>query len=134
MPTLGKKFIYGGLGFLFTGFGILGVWLPGLPTTVFILLAMWAFSNSSQHLHRWLTRIPILKMAIKEAQRFQKEGTVDVRAKFISLFCSWLSFVAVTIAFQSILISIIVGLLALSCSAFMYWVPTAKTAPIKSEK
>lgn len=107
------------------GLGILGVWLPGLPTTVFILIAMWAFSNSSKRLHRWMMKIPILKSAIKEARRFQREGTVDRRAKFISQACSWISFIGVTIAFQNIAISVAVGLLAASCSVFMYLVPTA---------
>lgn len=127
MPQAGKKIFYGALGFLFTGLGILGVWIPGLPTTVFILLAMWAFSNSSKKLHNWLLRIPILKHAVSEARRFQNEGTVDIRAKFISQLCSWLSFVFVTVFLQNFVVSLVVGLLALSCSVFMYTVPTAKT-------
>lgn len=127
MPQAGKKIFYGTLGLLFTGLGILGVWIPGLPTTVFILLAMWAFSNSSNKLHNWLLRIPILKHAVSEARRFQKEGTVDIRAKFISQLCSWLSFVFVTVFLQNFVVSLVVGLLALSCSVFMYTVPTAKT-------
>lgn len=127
MPQAGKKIFYGALGLLFTGLGILGVWIPGLPTTVFILLAMWAFSNSSKKLHNWLLRIPILKHAVSEARRFQNEGTVDIRAKFISQLCSWLSFVIVTVFLQNFVVSLIVGLLALSCSVFMYTVPTTKT-------
>lgn len=120
----GKKLLYAALGFIFTGLGILGVWLPGLPTTVFILLAMWAFSNSSRRLHSWLLRIPVLKIPVKEARRFQREGTVDLRVKFISQACSWISFIAVTVMFQSLILSIIVGLFALSCSVFMYLTPT----------
>lgn len=119
-----KKILYALLGFATTALGILGVWVPGLPTTVFILIALWAFSQSSHRLHRWLTRIPILKSTIHEAHRFQKEGTVDIRAKIVSQACSWLSFIGVTIVFQNIVISTIVGLLAVSCSVFMYWVPT----------
>lgn len=125
MPVVGKKILYAALGLFATALGIIGVWVPGLPTTVFILIALWAFSQSSERLYRWLVRVPILSVAVKEAHRFQNEGTVDVRAKFISQACSWLSFVGVTIAFQNVLISLIVGALALSCSIFMYLVPTA---------
>ncbi|MBP5855962.1 YbaN family protein [Marivibrio halodurans] len=38
--------------------GIAGVVLPGLPGTVFLLLALWAFSKSSARLHLWLFNHP----------------------------------------------------------------------------
>lgn len=38
--------------------GIAGVILPGLPGTVFLLLALWAFSKSSARLHLWLFNHP----------------------------------------------------------------------------
>ena len=34
--------------------GIIGIFLPGLPTTVFILMAAWAAARSSPRLHAWL--------------------------------------------------------------------------------
>lgn len=121
---VGKKIIYGLAGLIATALGVIGVWVPGLPTTVFILIALWAFSNSSKRLHMWLTHIPVLKHAVREAQRFQREGTIDRRVKFISQACSWVSFLGVTIALQNLVISLIVGTLAVSCSVFMYLVPT----------
>ena len=36
--------------------GIVGVIVPGLPTTVFILMAAWAAARSSPRLYRWLWR------------------------------------------------------------------------------
>lgn len=34
--------------------GVIGIFVPGLPTTVFILMAAWAAARSSPRLHEWL--------------------------------------------------------------------------------
>ena len=42
------------LGLLFTGIGIVGVFVPLLPTTDFMLLALICFGKSSKKLETWL--------------------------------------------------------------------------------
>ena len=128
-----KRIAYGALGIFCTVLGVIGVWVPGMPTTVFILIALWAFSKSSERMHAWLLTIPILKVAIQEAHRFQEEGTVDRRVKVVSQSCSWLSFIGVAVLTQNLIASIAVFLLAASCSAFMWWVPTTQYVVSKSK-
>lgn len=50
-------FILGGL--IFVGIAYLGVLLPGLPTTPWLLLASYCFARSSPRLQRWLLRSPV---------------------------------------------------------------------------
>lgn len=121
-----KKLIYIMLGLATTVIGIIGVWVPGLPTTVFILIALWAFSQSSPRLHAWLTRLPILKTALAEAERFSREGTIAPRVKFISQASAWASVLLVAVATRNITVVVIVGLLAISCSVFMFLTPSPR--------
>jgi len=54
------KYLWITLGWTSVGLGIAGTFLPLLPTTPFLLLAAYAFSKSSEKLHRWLIEHPNL--------------------------------------------------------------------------
>ena len=57
-PPLARSFLtralFAVLGLLFLGVGILGYLVPGLPGTLFLLIAAWFFSMSHPRLYRWM--------------------------------------------------------------------------------
>ena len=46
MNKLAVKYLYFLLGLLATAMGIIGIFLPLMPTTCFLIIAVWAFSKS----------------------------------------------------------------------------------------
>ena len=55
MPRF-KKIIFITAGFIFVGIGAVGIVLPLLPTTPFLVLAAILFSKSNDRFHKWLLR------------------------------------------------------------------------------
>lgn len=48
------RVLYGAIGFFFLTLGIAGWFLPGIPGTVNLLVALWFFSMSSRRMYRWM--------------------------------------------------------------------------------
>ena len=48
------RIAYLALGWLCVGLGLIGAVLPLMPTTVFLIIAAWAFARSSERWHHWL--------------------------------------------------------------------------------
>ena len=49
-----KEKLFLGLGLFFVGLGFLGLFLPVLPSVVFMIVALGCFARSSEKLHHWL--------------------------------------------------------------------------------
>ena len=78
------------LGWCFFGLGAVGTVVPGLPTTPFMLLALWAFSKSSQRFHDWLYAHPTFGPPL---QQWRSHRTIPLRAKLLAVTMMTLSFV-----------------------------------------
>lgn len=76
------------LGCLFFAIGFIGIFVPLLPTTVFMLLALWAFSRSSQRLHDYLWNHPRFGAAVRD---WYQHGIVPRRAKVAAVLMMSLS-------------------------------------------
>ncbi|QLB21639.1 hypothetical protein A6B43_04630 [Vespertiliibacter pulmonis] len=63
------KLFYILLGFSAIVLGIIGIALPGLPTTPFLLLALYCFGKSSERLKNWFIGTKIYDKYLKEYDR-----------------------------------------------------------------
>ena len=66
------------VGLIALALGFIGIFLPLLPTTPFILLAAFAFANSSERLHTWLVNHNVFGRMIENWQRY---GAISTPAK-----------------------------------------------------
>lgn len=70
------------LGFLFVGIAVLGVILPLLPTTPFVLLAAACFARSSEKWHRWMLANKIFGPMIRN---WEQNKCISCRVKLIAI-------------------------------------------------
>lgn len=76
------KVLYITLGFLFLGLGTLGILLPILPTTPFLLLASFFFAKGSERFHQWFISTKIYKNHLEE---FIRTRTMTLKRKLCVL-------------------------------------------------
>ena len=75
-------------GALFVALGILGMFLPVLPTTPFLLLAAWCFARSSKRFYDWLLNNRLCGPYIRN----YREGVgISRRRKALTIILLWLT-------------------------------------------
>lgn len=76
------------LGLLSVGTGFVGVFLPGLPTTVFLILASYCFTRSCPWLEDRLVRAPIFRPYLRY---LDGERAMPLRARLVTIGMIWVA-------------------------------------------
>ena len=76
-----KTLFWRSLVVIFITLGIIGAILPGMPTTVFLILAAWAASKGWPQMDAWLLNHPKYGHTLRN---WRENGTVPRKAKWIA--------------------------------------------------
>ncbi len=117
-----RRVIFLILGWLSLLLGVLGIFLPILPTTPFAILAAYFFSKSSKKLHNWLLNQKHLGPMISN---WESHGVIRPRAKILATVTMTLLF-SYTLIFVPIAvwIKIVVSFIGISVMAFIWTRPS----------
>ncbi len=73
-------------GLLCVGIGVVNLAIPGLPSTVFFILALCAFERSSPRLEGWLLNHRVVGPTLRN---WRANGAIAPRVKFVSITMIW---------------------------------------------
>ncbi|MDP6352706.1 MAG: YbaN family protein [Alphaproteobacteria bacterium] len=82
-------------GWLNVGAGVAGAFLPILPTTIFLIIALWAFSLSSERFHDWLYTHHRFGPPLRA---WAAHRVIPLKAKILALSMMGLSWVVTAVA------------------------------------
>ena len=111
------------LGAISVALGVLGIIVPGLPTTVFLLLASYFFARSSPALYRRLVEHPQLGRYLELA----RQRAMPLRAKVIALAAMWTGISASSILLAGTGVAaplVLVALGVVGTAVLLFWVKT----------
>lgn len=117
-----------GFGWLMICVGIIGIFVPVMPTTVFLIAALWAFSRSSRKFQQWLWTHPVFGPPVRNWHLYR---VIPIRGKVLAVIVMTLSFVYVAIwVAEDWQLPAIVGAIMLPAALYIV---TRRSRPPESE-
>jgi uncharacterized membrane protein YbaN (DUF454 family) len=114
------------IGLLFVGVGAVGVVLPGLPTTPFLLISLWAFARSSPRFHNWLYNHRYFGPGLR---RFSEHRVIPLKVKLTSLAFMVAAVSASLLTGQALAATAVLGATCAIGSAYIWSCPSHAEDP-----
>jgi uncharacterized membrane protein YbaN (DUF454 family) len=108
------RYLYLLLGWCCVALGVIGAFLPLLPTTVFLLVAAWSFSRSSDRWYRWLLNHEHLGETVRA---WESHHAMPRAAKRIALLALAVSYLITAAAFGPFSWAAVIGGLCVAAVA-----------------
>ena len=115
-----KRIVLLSLGWLCVGLAFVGILVPGIPTTIFLIIALWAFTQSSKKFQTWLLNHkkfgPILK-------NWQSHKVVPQRAKILMAILQISAVILVHYVFKNLIISTSLAVILIFVALYVFSLP-----------
>lgn len=111
--------------------GLLGIFIPLLPTTPFLLLSAYCFSKSSKRLHLWLLGNRWFGPTIEQ---WEQTRTIDRKTKHRALLTTLCAFtISLSLIPMSLVGKLILGLFGLVLCIFLAILPETRSATTSTQ-
>jgi uncharacterized membrane protein YbaN (DUF454 family) len=131
MRTTAKRRLLIGAGTLSTGLGVIGIFVPILPTTPFLLLAAACYMRSSERFYRWLVNNGVFGAYIRN---YIEGRGMPVRIKTFTILLLWLT-IGLTIVFgiQNIVVRIVLICVAIGVTVHIALIRKRRVESIRKQ-
>jgi uncharacterized protein len=110
-------------GTLSLALGVVGIFVPLLPTTCFLLIAAWCYARSSSRLYDRLMRARWIGSYLR---RYRDERAIPVQVKVGSVVMMWITIGYSVVVFPNVMIRVALLLTAAAVTWHLYKLPSAK--------
>jgi len=111
-------------GTIFLGFGVIGIFLPILPTTPFLLLAAACYARSSQRFYNWLMNNKWFGNYIKN---YREGRGIPLKFKIFTITLLWLTILtSIYLVINNFLIEIVLIIIAIGVTIHIITIKTYK--------
>lgn len=117
-----RVLLYRALGFVAVALAAIGVVLPVMPTTVFLLVALWAFARGSPELADRLRQHPTYGGLIRD---WEERGAIPTRAKVAAVTMMGVSWGILAYSTRNVWLAGGVGLILVAAGAYVVSRPAA---------
>ena len=118
------KWILISAGTIFLGLGIIGIFLPILPTTPFLLLAAACYARSSEKFYNWLIKNRVFGSYIKN---YRAGKGIPIKVKILAISFLWITILVSAFFFINIFwIRILLILIAVGVTIHILTIRTYK--------
>jgi len=123
MPAF-YRYLYLISGILLVAIGVIGIFLPLLPTTIFLILASACFIKGSPKANEWLRNHKILGVYIKN---YQDKTGLSIKAKVFNITLLWIMILSSAYFFtEELLIRLLLLAIAIGVTIHLLMVKTKK--------
>lgn len=112
-------------GTFLVGIGILGIFLPLLPTTIFFILAAACYARSSERFYHWLMHNRYFGKYIRD---YKMGKGMTITSKIVTILILWATILlSAFFTVEELYVRILLVLIAVGVTIHLLWIKTAKS-------